>query len=586
MKVISFEQKISIEDPKKNYIYLDYVKKKQNVFDLHDIKESINKHYDKWLNEAKKIHEIISEVSGNDNKYWWFTDSSRFILWKTKTNYNLNNYLYSKAILELIRNISLKSKLDEYVIVACNSIIINYISQDLGNDLRISSSKKKENINNNLIKSIFKNTAKSLIGAFAYFFIIKKKKIPNIISDKSFIFSLALNSNIIKEKGDHFYGNIFNNNNFVWFYNDNPKNKDEIKKNFDNSKKNYFFTLEYGSLILIIKSLFSYWKFIFQLLIIKRKIEKKLESNFWKFFYKEFFSKKIVKENIFYEIYLYNIYSRIKKNLNLKKLIIPYEENGWQRAIIFAFQDKKILKYGYAHASHSQGHKYYFSKNDKLNFIRPDKILVTGKIAKEKFTQIGYKDNDVLILGSTKFHKIYDSSILFEKKRPKILFMCGVGLEIINFAKLLDKESNLFNEYELVIRENPHSWKDEQTYAKKIFEKKNIQYNVSKLSFMDDIITSKYILFETSTAGLEGILLGRLGMQINVTDNIYSNQFDDPNRENIEYCINFKQFQDKLNYYESLNLNDYLQIVYKQRMQVKLLIEDINLNTLKILKEI
>ncbi len=396
---------------------------------------------------------------------------------------------------------------------------------------------------------------------------------------------MALNSNIIKEKGDHFYGNILNDNSFVWFYNDNPKNKDKIKKNFDNDKKNYFFILEYGSLSLIIKSLFSYWKFIFQLLITQKKIKKKLESKFCKFFYKEFFLKKIIKENIFYEIYLYNIYLKIKKNLNIKKLVIPYEENGWQRAIIFAFQDEKILKYGYAHASHSQGHKYYFSKSDKINFIRPNKILVTGKIAKEKFIQIGYKDNDILILGSSKYHEIKDFKVPFKVSRPKILFMCGVGLEIINFAKLLDNESNLFNDFELVIRENPHSWKEEQSYAKKIFENKNIKYNVSKLSFKDDIITSKYILFETSTAGLEGILLGRLGLQINVTDNIYSNQFDDSNRENIKYCINFKQLHDKLKYYESLNKDDYLHIVNKQRAQVNMLIENINYDTIKTLKE-
>ena len=308
-------------------------------------------------------------------------------------------------------------------------------------------------------------------------------------------------------------------------------------------------------------------------------------SKFWKFFYREFFSNKIINENIFYEIYLYNICLKIKKNIEIKKLVIPYEENGWQRAIIVAFQDKKILKYGYAHASHSQGHKYYFSKNNKINFIRPNKILVTGKIAKEKFIQIGYKAEDILILGSSKYHEIKDFKVSFKTRRPKILFMCGVGLEIVNFAKLLNKESNLFEDFELVIRENPHSWKDEQDYAKKIFESKNIQYNVSKLSFKEDIITSKYILFETSTAGLEGILNGRLGLQLNVTDNIYSNQFDDSKRENIKYCINFKQLEDTLNYYESLSMDDYMQIVNKQRLQVNMLIENINVNTLKILKE-
>ena len=64
-------------------------------------------------------------------------------------------------------------------------------------------------------------------------------------------------------------------------------------------------------------------------------------------FLSRIFSNKIINENIFYEIYLYNICLKIKKNIEIKKLVIPYEENGWQRAIIVAFQDKKILKYGY-----------------------------------------------------------------------------------------------------------------------------------------------------------------------------------------------------------------------------------------------
>ena len=80
-------------------------------------------------------------------------------------------------------------------------------------------------------------------------------------------------------------------------------------------------------------------------------------------------------------------------------------------------------------------------------------------------------------------------------------------------------------------------------------------------------------------------MLGRLGLQINVTDNIYSNQFDDSNRENIKYCINFKQLHDKLKYYESLNKDDYLHIVNKQRAQVNMLIENINYDTIKTLKE-
>ena len=158
--------------------------------------------------------------------------------------------------------------------------------------------------------------------------------------------------------------------------------------------------------------------------------------------------------------------------------------------------------------------------------------------------------------------------------------MCGHGLEIINFSKFLQNKKEFSSKYDLFIRENPHSWKVENKIAKKIFNEKRIDYKISSLSFIDDVISSKYILFESSTAGLEGILLGRLGIQINVTDNIFSDQFNDKNRKNLNYFMNFEDLEKGLKKFESFSEKDYDNYVNKQIFKVESLIEKTNAGNL------
>ena len=90
MKKILFINKLEKYEEKKNYIHLDYLKDKINDYDLQDLKKIINFKYDLWLREAKDFHEDISLYFSDINKNWWLTDSSRFIMWKTKNNYSLN----------------------------------------------------------------------------------------------------------------------------------------------------------------------------------------------------------------------------------------------------------------------------------------------------------------------------------------------------------------------------------------------------------------------------------------------------------------------------------------------------------------
>ena len=573
MMQIIFVNKIDKRQENIKYIYLEYLNNKTVDFDLQDLKKLINLKYDLWLNEAKNFHDKISIYFLKKNKNWWLADSSRFIIWKTKSNYNLNNYFYSKAILEIAK------KYDKVIVVGKNNIVEEYIKSNLENN------KKKINlasISKYSYLKIFKISILALFSAIKYFIILLKqfrKKIPK--HNSILVSSLSLNKKIIKEKGDHFFGEMINSKKYLWVYNDYPNKISEIKKTIDLNNKSYFFIIEFGSLKLILKSLFSFWKFQYDILSKKNLfIRTEIKSNFWFVFFNEFYYKKILYENIFFEIYLLNLYTKILNNTCIDKIILPYEENGWERSILIGAKKRRITTLGYAHAAHSQGHKYYFSISKEINPPRPDKILTTGKIATQKFIEMDYKTNNLITLGSDKYHEKISNIYNFGSKKKNLLFMCGVGLEIVNFAKLLKDDEVFFKKYNFIIRENPHSWAEEHSLARKIFGEKNIEYQISKKNFQDEILNSKYVIYETSTAGLEGILMGRIGIQINVTDNIYSNQFHNINDSKIKYCMNIKELNDLVNYYETLDEKTYMKLVDEQISQVCNLIEKKNLSAI------
>jgi len=152
MKKIIFQSKLDKYVFNDKVIFLNKLCEKKKNFDLNDLKKLINIYYDKWLNDAKKIHLFLSKNYFNKTgKYWWFTDSSRFILWKTKSEYSLKDYLYSRAIIKLIEADQQQSN---FIIIEGNFSIFSYVKKKLSknyilinNDLNIK--------NNNLICKIF-----------------------------------------------------------------------------------------------------------------------------------------------------------------------------------------------------------------------------------------------------------------------------------------------------------------------------------------------------------------------------------------------------------------------------------------------
>jgi hypothetical protein len=582
LKKIIFQNKISKKffENKTIFLYQNYNKK--NNFDLDNLKKIINIYYDEWLREAKKIHLFLSKsYLDKVGKYWWLTDSSRFIILKTESEYSLKDYLYSRAIIELIE----KNQKDNFVIIGGNFSILNYVKKFnqnyivINNDITI----KNNNLLFRIVRISVKNIILNIFYAIKLFAQIKFiKKIEKFKKFKKAVLSLALNEKIVAERGDHFFGNMFDkyNNKFLWIYNDMPKSKKKIIKHIIKSKREFIFALDYGDIGKIFSSYFEYLNFYFKIIFSYNTLKIKVDSAFWKHFYREFFCNKLIYENIFYEIYLHKVNKKIFKQLKIEKVILPYEESSWQRSIILASQKYNHILYGYAHVSHAQYHEFFFNKEADINPPRPNKILVTGKIAKIKFLNLLYNRDDIIIIGSDKFHQKHKIRNFEEIKKPKILFMCGHGLEIINFSKFLQNKKEFSSKYDLFIRENPHSWKVENKIAKKIFNEKRIDYKISSLSFIDDVISSKYILFESSTAGLEGILLGRLGMQINVTDNIFSDQFNDKNRKNLNYFMTFEDLEKGLKKFESFSEKDYDNYVNKQIFKVKSLINKPNIKKL------
>jgi hypothetical protein len=62
-------------------------------------------------------------------------------------------------------------------------------------------------------------------------------------------------------------------------------------------------------------------------------------------------------------------------------------------------------------------------------------------------------------------------------------------------------------------------------------------------------------------------------MQINITDNIFSDHFNDINRKNLKYFMDFEDLEKGLKNYESFSEEEYNSYVDKQIFKVQSIIE-------------
>lgn len=223
-----------------------------------------------------------------------------------------------------------------------------------------------------------------------------------------------------------------------------------------------------------------------------------------------FINKEILEEwsdfnlnNFFVDIISKKINSRVKKKL----IIYPFENQIWERLMVKSFNDNlnnKILGIQNAPAP-TLSTRFYVSKKNTCNFPLPDFIFVTGILSFKIFSK--FYNKNILKISSTSRKINSISTIKSEISGKKNVFVaCSISikesLELILFVyqSLMDNKNIMVNIYP-----HPLAKFDYSKFLNRL--KVNDNFIIGN-DYNSDMKNNDFLIFDSSTAGLEGLLNG------------------------------------------------------------------------------
>jgi hypothetical protein len=527
-----------------------------------DLRNIINERDDEWLKEIDTWHLNLSHSALKISKWWPLSAGSRLHIWISDTEVSFKVLFNVLALYELKKRNPNKIIM---VVGAPKEIQLYFLE-------RAQVSRKISEIfaNINYFKRLFIRLTCLTISLAK-----NKKNIPKMAD--VLINSLTLNLNTLQANKDHFFGSLFLNfhdydrKKIAWFYSDHLTSYNKQRKASNRSKKKInFFAGDFLDLKILYKSLLNTLKTRKLLTnLYHNKTQLIIEDLNLGLFEDKFIKNLIVNSLMLDEFVHYEIWRRVLNEVTPKLIVYPYEEKTMERAMQFAIQDtgSNAVSIGFAHAAYSKGHLYLRGYENK-DIPKPNLIAVTGVIAKNQFIKLGYPAEKLVVIGSPRHQKLIENDFSpLVNNRKKLLLLIGHGFELINFSNFLLHHKGMLNNYELFIRRYPYGWIKEQNIAEKRLNKLGVRYARANDALVEEIKKADIILYDSTSAGIEAVLSGKIVIQLNLAQTLESNHLYDENVNGIfKKCQNVEELILSLNYYSLLGPVDYRSALHDQRI--------------------
>lgn len=355
------------------------------------------------------------------------------------------------------------------------------------------------------------------------FSVFRKSSIHPMKSYDFLIYSHFFGMNRWKNSGDHFYGKMFQSlgkdKKILWAYypavKTTTKEKEEVRSIIKDADCEF---IDWK-----IKSFRHLWVTLKRILNYKSQVKKARNSipeisldgisciGFSKNHYSEMVENYLPLTEWKIDLFFQNILSKH----NIKRVIYPFEDKGLERAICKRTKEAGTLTYGYAHAVHNDGHLYFKINSKMLMPPRPHKVLATGPHAAEWISQKSANSIAVDVLGSNRYRlPLSDSD---KSGEFNVLVLIGQAHELTMLANWADQVPGLFQNSIVTIRAYPYSDFEEQENAIKRLEK-HFRIDVNTLSLEKQIQACDVVLFSSTSAAFEAMLMGRMCVYANLHD--------------------------------------------------------------------
>ena len=261
--------------------------------------------------------------------------------------------------------------------------------------------------------------------------------------------------------------------------------------------------------------------------------------------------------------------TQIKKYSHNKLLIYPFENQIWERNMLSVFeQDVNVKIYAVQNAPAPKlSIRFYVSKKMIKFLPLPDAIFVTGNISYNNLVEF-YGDKILKKFSTSRkiLNSQYNSNT--DSIRQNIMVACSISnTESVELILFVINTLRSYNNFNVTIVSHPLSNFNFINFLQKIKAPSHIKLGKD---YKNTIENSRYILFDSSTSGIEGLLNGlvpvrvvnKFSLHVNPSeyDSSYTKCVYNPGElisvlsSDIEFDNNYKEIA--LNYYEVDDSNE------------------------------
>lgn len=554
-----------------------------------DARSLISENEEAWFYEIQKWHSSICKIYENENKYWWLTPGSRLIIWKSFDVFHFKPLLFFLAVVQLFERYDCN-----IWIVGGGDELALYLREWKRDGGSVNNFHVDINIGLNIFFDFGYRFLRPLLnlskGVLRNLILLIHSQKNNIKSGSVVISSMIFNTNVLRFSGDHYFGRMFDlgfrpgEDNFLWAYGDGVAIKNSAEGYLSANKRNYIFCNDFISLGDLFFSIMAAVRLRKKNCTRSKKVESLvINSRKLNVFTKRFINTLINQQFPVDAFVKYRQFTRILNESKASTVVYPYEEQIYERAILFAAQEqpRAIRTIGFAHATYSNGH-LFLSRSQNGHCPRPDAIGVTGEIAKHFFMCHGFKSDELYIVGSPRFSfSSPEKVVVGAGAKPKLLLICSFGFEFLNFASIVINNKSKFSKYEIAIRRSYHSWRAEQDEAERMLQVAQVQYKCEPGDLKEQIAWADIVFFELTTAGLEASLQGKYIVRLSLNEVLPGILFPDYLDKNIiPYCKTADEFFLETSHFLSLERGNQIKKIADQQNLVSRLISPVNQKTL------
>ena len=533
-----------------------------------DIKGIIKEKTGDWLDEIQRSHARLSEEFLRYTRWWWAIPASRLDLRPWGQEHIFKPLFFARAVLEWMES---NPDVDEILVIGCDAAVAVYL-KEFRRDM------------------VFRNGRGILYPAFLIFKACKNSLscVKNMFRDaihilrhhafhnKAFIKSQAIalyelfpNTFSLADGYKYFYGSLFDSLDSVKAdtvsYGCIEDNNCRINKLRSENDKPIFFLLDNVmpgdlaiSVVINTYLFFAAWIMAF------RKIPCTIGGRTSRRFWLGYLFNELNRMPCLRSICSYRALRSILTRHTYKLVIYPYEEKGFERAILFACRERNVATVGYT--PHPQ-HRLAAALRDTHEPMspKPSGYAVCGPAYVDYFESWGKKERrSISIWGSAKSFSGNLTATGFPRSNLKILLLLSHPNELRVFHSWLRAEERISHKID-------YSLRIYKAVQNRIFSNELIRLLrdfacVREVhgNLAEDLSRSDAVIFCGTSAGLVAVNHGLLAVHVSLDDFFQINPcFDE--LDPMLSCETPNQFADLLEELRAMDDSSITELRRKQR---------------------